>query len=630
MIRKNVAGQYLYAQMNSRTDGSPLTTGVGFNYDAGTYGAGAGTLSHRGGGLWRYALTQGETNVNSFGYQFEHASGVVIGGGAFPTAADPTDAVRFGLSALPNATANAANGLMTVGTGSGQVNPTGGAVPTSDGLKPTVAGRTLDVTATGAAGIDWGNVENPTTTVNFSGTTISTSQAVASVSGSVGSVTGAVGSVTGNVGGNVTGSVASVLGNVAGSVASVTGNVGGNVTGTVGGVVGNVTGSVGSVTAAVTLPTMPTDWITAAGLSAGAVTEIQSGLSTYAGGDTAGTTTLLSRLTSTRATNLDNLDAAISSRLATSGYTSPPTAGAVADAVWDEARAGHTTAGTFGAYLDASVSGVSSGGVSAGDIALAVRTELTTELGRLDAAVSTRLATAGYTAPPSAASNATAVRTELTTELGRLDAAVSTRLATAGYTAPPTASQNATAVRTELTTELGRIDAAISSVGGGGSDAAWTGAIATASNGGTGGVGIGTFKTPVPTVSLAKHFLWHEGRDYFIASHAAGQAAFELTTPWVTGAVPATDDAVEATFVAESDMVANRAALLAAWDAGTLTMRRLDTVTAPTRGDGLAAATALAAGDKTRSGTTLTLKHLDGTTAAAKTLNDADNPTSAT
>lgn len=37
-------------------------------------------------------------------------------------------------------------------------------------LKPTVAGRTLDVTATGGAGIDWANVENPTTAVNLSGT----------------------------------------------------------------------------------------------------------------------------------------------------------------------------------------------------------------------------------------------------------------------------------------------------------------------------------------------------------------------------------------------------------------------------------------------------------------------------
>lgn len=41
-------------------------------------------------------------------------------------------------------------------------------------LAPTVAARTLDVTATGAAGIDWANVENPTTTINFSGTTIKT------------------------------------------------------------------------------------------------------------------------------------------------------------------------------------------------------------------------------------------------------------------------------------------------------------------------------------------------------------------------------------------------------------------------------------------------------------------------
>lgn len=41
---------------------------------------------------------------------------------------------------------------------------------------------------------------------------------------------------------------------------------------------------------------------------------------------------------------------------------------------------------------------------------------------------------------------ATGVRTELTTELGRIDVATSTRLATSGYTVPPTASDNATAV----------------------------------------------------------------------------------------------------------------------------------------------------------------------------------------
>lgn len=43
---------------------------------------------------------------------------------------------------------------------------------------------------------------------------------------------------------------------------------------------------------------------------------------------------------------------------------------AIADAVWDEAQSGHTTAGTFGKYLDTEVSGV--GGGSAADIADAV------------------------------------------------------------------------------------------------------------------------------------------------------------------------------------------------------------------------------------------------------------------
>lgn len=75
------------------------------------------------------------------------------------------------------------------------------------------------------------------------------------------------------------------------------------------------------------LPTMPADWITATGLSAGAVTEIQSGLALAAT--------------------------------------------ALSTAVWTPTKAG---------YLDAAISSVSTGGVSAGDIALAVWSEPTREL----------------------------------------------------------------------------------------------------------------------------------------------------------------------------------------------------------------------------------------------------------
>jgi hypothetical protein len=45
-------------------------------------------------------------------------------------------------------------------------------------LMPTTAARTLDVTATGGAGIDWANVEAPTTALDLSGTTIKTTQKV--------------------------------------------------------------------------------------------------------------------------------------------------------------------------------------------------------------------------------------------------------------------------------------------------------------------------------------------------------------------------------------------------------------------------------------------------------------------
>jgi len=61
-------------------------------------------------------------------------------------------------------------------------------------IRPTTAGRTLDVTAAGEAGIDWANIGSPTTAQNLSATNIDVDQVVASVSGAVGSV--AAGGIT--------------------------------------------------------------------------------------------------------------------------------------------------------------------------------------------------------------------------------------------------------------------------------------------------------------------------------------------------------------------------------------------------------------------------------------------------
>lgn len=45
-------------------------------------------------------------------------------------------------------------------------------------LKPTTAGRTLDVTTGGNAGIDWGNVQNPTASVSLDNTSLGNLQVV--------------------------------------------------------------------------------------------------------------------------------------------------------------------------------------------------------------------------------------------------------------------------------------------------------------------------------------------------------------------------------------------------------------------------------------------------------------------
>jgi len=165
-------------------------------------------------------------------------------------------------------------------------------------LKPTTAGRTLDVSAGGEAGIDFANIGSPTTAVDLSGTTISTSQVVASVTGAVGSVTGAVGSVTGAVG-------------------SVTGNVG-----------GNVVGSVASVTARVTANTDQWNGVS--------VTGMPLPTASYAAPlDAAGTRAAVGLASA----NLDTQLAAL------------PTAAANASAVWDSLLSAHTTAGTFGGRI---------------------------------------------------------------------------------------------------------------------------------------------------------------------------------------------------------------------------------------------------------------------------------------
>lgn len=151
-----------------------------------------------------------------------------------------------------------------------------------------------------------------------------------------------------------------------------------------------------SSTSNIVVLAMPaTVFTTPPGFSALTVAAIQAGLSTYAGGDTSGTTTLLTRLP---------------------GTVQPQTGDSFA------------MIGTAGAGLTA-----------LGDARLA----------NLDATVSTRLPTSSYTAPLTAATTRAAVglaSANLDTQLATIDTDVLTRLPTTSYTAPLTASGTRAAV----------------------------------------------------------------------------------------------------------------------------------------------------------------------------------------
>ena len=132
-------------------------------------------------------------------------------------------------------------------------------------------------------------------------------------------------------------------------------------------------------------------------------------------------------------TKLANLDATVSSRLASSAYSAAPTTAQIATAV--EGSLLNEADGQ--AVLNALVSAIGNQNLSEVSLVAAVRADLERTGGKLD-----NLPT---TSAPSASAVAGAVRTELGVELGRLDASVSSRLAPSGTLATVTNLTNAPA-----------------------------------------------------------------------------------------------------------------------------------------------------------------------------------------
>lgn len=180
-----------------------LTVTANITKNGGTFAATSNSVTEIANGFYKVALTGTETNTNGpIGF---HCTAT----GADPTqfiheviAFDPTDSVRLGLTAMPNAAAGANGGLPLSVDTSGRVDVlkvNGTSQTAGDVVNLVTAVKTktdyLPSATAGSAGGVFIAGTNAATTITTSLTTTFTG----SLTGSVGSVTGAVGSVTSGV-----------------------------------------------------------------------------------------------------------------------------------------------------------------------------------------------------------------------------------------------------------------------------------------------------------------------------------------------------------------------------------------------------------------------------------------------
>lgn len=307
------------------------------------------------------------------------------------------------VAGIPNVNAKTWNDLATV------------ALP----LVPTTAGRTLDVSVGGEAGLDWANIGSPTTSVALTGTTIATTQKVDVDTIKTNPVVNA-----GTITFPTTATLASTTNITAGTVTTAT-----NLTNapTAGDFTATMKTSLNNATPAVTVSDK-----TGFSLSAAGVQAIWDAL-----------TSALTTVGSIGKLLVTNIDAAISGRMAT--YTQPTgflaatfPSGTVANTTNITAGTITTatnltnapTAGDFTATMKTSIgTAVAASAVASvtgnvgGNVAGSVGSVVGLTASNLDTTVSSRLAISGYTAPDNTSVTAIKAKTDsLTfTQAGQVD-----------------------------------------------------------------------------------------------------------------------------------------------------------------------------------------------------------------
>ncbi len=190
----------------------------------GTFAAAGGTVTEDTGGgsspgFYKFAMAQADTNGNDIGLAFTATGAITVEKTLVTTAGDPTDSVRFGLTALPNAAANAAGGLPV---------SIAGALDLDEMNADIEAIQTAQLTAAQIATGIWQDTTAGDFTTALSvgkslmnGVTLGTGLTIASVSGAVGSVTAGVTVTTNN---DKTGYTVSTNSDKTGYTLSTTGN----------------------------------------------------------------------------------------------------------------------------------------------------------------------------------------------------------------------------------------------------------------------------------------------------------------------------------------------------------------------------------------------------------------------
>lgn len=297
--------------------------------------------------------------------------------------------------------------LLSAGTGTGQLDFTSGVVKAN---LVQILGTALTETAgqIAAAFKQFFNIASPTSTMNLL-TAVTTATTATNLTNAPSngdftaamktslnaatpaSVVGAVGSVTGNVGGNVAGSVASVVARVTANTDELAGQ---------------------AVTAAAGV-TFPTSVASPTNITAGTITTATNLTNAPTSGDfTAAMKSSLNAATPASVVGAvgsvtgnvgGNVTGSVGSVVADVGITQGG-----ADKVWTSASRTLTSFGTLVADVATAVWGAASRTLSA--FGFTVATDISSLVStNLDTTVSSRLATSGYTVPPTTAQNADAL-----------------------------------------------------------------------------------------------------------------------------------------------------------------------------------------------------------------------------